>query len=335
MAHGAQDGLRCTEEGQGAAAPVHADQRHYIPARAFVLHGDRDPIASGHGQVPDAQPVQRARKLCPLQEPAAAAIDVHERRRHRRQVELHPRRVGVRGDASVRDHQRLAVGQQGELVRADPVGRELAGTPVAFVGYVDPDHALPFREVVLARVEQAAVGRVGAVAVEVPVRGGTDVGERAPSDEVDREGEGPGPAREADRHRPVRVERERVSPRRQRQIEAQCAARIESADAAVAGHVRPRGEVHPIPGRSGRGTGHEHGTRSARDQAKQRSAVNPHWPPDRSRRIRHLPATDETLPPVRSDAVPADRSILGAASVTCSRRARTLSCLIDAKRGQS
>ena len=73
-------------------------------------------------------------------------------------------------DAAVGDRERLAVGEQDHLVRADAVGRELADALVAAGRVVDAEHAGARVVVVLGRIEQARVRREHAVAVEVPVR---------------------------------------------------------------------------------------------------------------------------------------------------------------------
>ena len=58
-------------------------------------------------------------------------------------------------DAAVGDRERLAVGQQDHLVRADAVGRELADALVAVGRVVDAEHAGARVVVVLRRIEQA------------------------------------------------------------------------------------------------------------------------------------------------------------------------------------
>ena len=102
-------------------------------------------------------------------EPPGRAVDEGERGLHARQVQLLAPGLDVRLDPAVGDGQRLAVGEQDRLVRTDAIGRELADALVAAGGVVDADEAGARLVVVLRGVEQPAVARERAVAVEVPV----------------------------------------------------------------------------------------------------------------------------------------------------------------------
>ena len=106
---------------------------------------------------------------------AGGAVDEDQRRLHRRDVELGAAEIRMRLDAAIGDGQRLAVRAKQQFVRADAMGRELADAAEPVRRVVDADHAGGIVEVVLGRIEQRAVRRKHAVAVEMPA---LDAGDR-------------------------------------------------------------------------------------------------------------------------------------------------------------
>ena len=127
-------------------------------------------------------------------------------------------RFDVGLDAAVGDGERLAVGEQDHLVRADAERLQLADALVALRGVIDAEEAVARLVVVLGRVEQAPVGREHAVAVEVAVRRRREQHRLAPAPHIEGERERAGAAREHHRLAACGVERDVVAAVPQRQL---------------------------------------------------------------------------------------------------------------------
>ncbi len=112
-------------------------------------------------------------------------------------------------DAAIGNDEAAPVGQRQDVVRADAAGPELADAlrPLA-AEVVDADHAAVRDVIVFRRIGQAAIGRKGAMAVEVPARHCFEHDRRALTFHIEADGEGAGatgkgeaaPAERADRN---------------------------------------------------------------------------------------------------------------------------------------
>ena len=80
--HRAHDGGRSTQEAQFFNAAPHGDQRDQVAGRSLVLHGDRDRILRAHGEMADAQLMQRRVEPPFLQQRAGAPVDKAKGGRH-------------------------------------------------------------------------------------------------------------------------------------------------------------------------------------------------------------------------------------------------------------
>ena len=170
------------------------------------------------------------------------AVDEGERGLHGIEVELFAPRLDVRFDAAVGDGERLAVGEQDHLVRADAVGRHLADALVAAGRVVDADEAGARLVVVLGGVQQPAVAREDAVTVEVAVGRRREQHRLAAVLDVEGKRERSGPAGEHHRLAAGAVERDVVAAPFERQlaqhgaVERQHHDRIRSVGTAAGGH---------------------------------------------------------------------------------------------------
>ncbi len=109
-----------------------------------------------------------------LDQRARCRVDQRQRRLHAGEVELGAAEIRMRLDAAIGNDQHAPVVGDRHVVRADAVGLELADAGKAVGRVIEADHAAVGVEVVLAGIEEPAIRREGAVAIEVAALGGGD-----------------------------------------------------------------------------------------------------------------------------------------------------------------
>ena len=88
------------------------------------------------------------------------------------EVQLGAAEIRMGFDTAVRGDQQAAVIADGEIVRADTVGLVFADAAIVFPRIVKADDPTLGVEIVLAGIEEPAIGRKAAMPEEVPVLGG-------------------------------------------------------------------------------------------------------------------------------------------------------------------
>lgn len=124
-------------------------------------------------------------------------------------------------------------------MRADAERGELADLAIAVGRIAHAEHAAAGLVLILGGEQIAAIGREGAVAIEMPARGGVDPPQRDPGNRIERDRKSTGPSREHQALVRARPEGDAVAALRQGQIEANAAAPVDAGHMMVGLGVDP------------------------------------------------------------------------------------------------
>ena len=208
--------------------PRGADAQMMVPSRLAAIAAERH-VANG-------EPVVFGRESV-LREHMPVEIGEHQRRIHRGEIEHGAAELRIRLDPAIGDGQRLAVAQQNGFVRTHAVRREFADTTVGIGRVVDTNSAGPGLEIAFGGEQQPAVGGIGPMPEEVPVRACQEDLRSGPPLQVERDGKRAGAARERDRLPAGLMHRQVVPARRQRDFTNDLATLGKDHDGIAA--VRP------------------------------------------------------------------------------------------------